>query len=243
MSGDIQDKSSETISAMFNRIACSYDNVNHILSFNADRFWRRRMVKFILSQSNGREGFRVLDVACGTGDSTLALCRKGIYVVGMDIAGNMLEVARRKSRRVCIETQRAIPEYIIGSAEEPPFLSESFDAVSISFGIRNFENREKSLSALYGVIKKGGSIAILEFAKPLNPLLRAVYDIYLNRFLPLAGGILSKDRSAYEYLAASIEQFPKYGEFCRELENAGFKSVSYKSMTGGVALLYTGMKI
>lgn len=240
-----EDKNAGRISAMFNNIAGSYDNVNHLLSLNIDVVWRKKMVEFLLLRKGEKKDFKVLDIACGTGDSTIAIYKKGMKVTGADIASGMLDIAKRKNSTLqsyprCAPNPK--PEYILASAEQLPFEAGSFDAVTISFGIRNFNKRPRCLGEIYKVIKPGGSIAILEFAAPRNRLLGVLYRFYLTKVLPFVGGAVSKDRHAYRYLASSIEQFPKYEAFCTELTDAGFNNVSYKPLTGGIAVLYTGTK-
>ncbi|MEF9986747.1 MAG: bifunctional demethylmenaquinone methyltransferase/2-methoxy-6-polyprenyl-1,4-benzoquinol methylase UbiE [Bacteroidales bacterium] len=239
-------KDSGTISGMFNEIAPSYDFLNHLLSFNIDKYWRSLMVNFLLkhgSTINGEVPLKVLDIACGTGDSTIALYKKGFNVTGIDIAEKMMEVAIKKNKKIVQKSPLIhLPIYILGSAEALPFPESSFDAVTISFGIRNFNNRAQCLADILRVIKPNGVLAILEFAKPKNKIIRFIYNAYFNNILPFIGNIVSKDKGAYKYLAESVEQFPKYDYFCNEIKRAGFKDVGYKKYTFGIAVLYTGKK-
>lgn len=240
------DKDSRTISGMFNGIAPSYDLLNHLLSFNIDKYWRSRMVKFLQKSGASKKNkirLKVLDIACGTGDSTIALYKKGMEVTGVDIAEKMMEVAIAKNEKLLKKKlPHPLPEYVLGSAEMLPFPDNSFDAVTISFGIRNFNRRSQCLQQIYRVIKPGGVVAILEFAKPKNKLIRFIYNTYFNNMLPFIGNIVSKDKDAYKYLAESVEQFPKYEDFCKEIKEAGFHRTKYKKYTFGITVLYTGDK-
>lgn len=240
-------KESGRISGMFNGIAPRYDLLNHLLSLNIDRYWRSRMVGF-LKQSHLPKGAesvypKILDIACGTGDSSVALYKSGMAVTGVDIAEKMMAFAIAKNNRLAKRgSEVPLPEYVLGSAEALPFPDSCFDGVTISFGIRNFNRRPQCLQEIYRVIKPGGTLAILEFAKPRNPIVRWIYNTYFNNILPWVGDLISKDKGAYKYLAESVEQFPRYDAFCRELEAGGFSAVRYRPYTFGIAILYNGKK-
>lgn len=227
---------------MFNGIAPHYDKLNHILSLNIDKYWRKVMVKFIKQEYKAGGMPKVLDLACGTGDSSIALCKQGMNVTGADIAQKMLDIAILKNDKIN-KRYSPLPDYILASAEDLPFENEKFDATTISFGIRNFNNRDKCLQEILRVIKPGGVLAILEFAKPQNSIIRFFYNLYFNNLLPFIGKIVSKDKAAYKYLSDSVEAFPKFDSFCKEVEQAGFKEVKYKKLTFGICVLYTGKKI
>lgn len=238
------DKREDAISGMFNEIAPKYDFINHLLSFNIDVRWRKKAVGFLDSckAKKGEEAqFKVIDIACGTGDSSIAIYKRGMMVTGADISQGMLDIAIQKNAGLA-PSRIPLPEYVNASAENLPFDAETFDAATICFGIRNFNDRCGSLREIYRVIRKGGYLAILEFAEPENRLFRLLYSLYLKHMLPGIGGLVSNRRSAYRYLAKSIEDFPKYERFCNELSEAGFNEVKYKPLTGGIALLYTGKK-
>ena len=227
-------KSRETISSMFDSIAPVYDRLNHLLSFGIDRSWRRRLVRAVSSFCALRGGeVKVLDMACGTGDVSIALRRKGLDVVGADISENMLAIARKKAPGI---------DFRYGDASELPFADGSFDAVTIAFGIRNFDKREQCIRDLHRVLKDGGMLAIAEFSIPRNRLWRGIYTLYFKNILPAVGRLVSKQAYAYSYLPESSFDFPAPEKFRAELSEGGFKDVTAMSMTGGVSYLYIGRK-
>ncbi len=234
-------KENGEIASMFNNIATSYDNLNHLLSFGIDKYWRRVLVKSVMQKSPQK----ALDVACGTGDLTLALLKKGVDVIGLDIAQKMLQLAEIKTDKLLSKNRFKIlsrPAFICSSADSIPFKEASFDAVTIGFGIRNFEKWEESLSEIYRILKKGGTLAILEFATPKNRNWNSLFNLYFFKILPMVGGLISSDKTAYKYLPHSVEEFPQYEEFTIKLEQSGFSNIQVKPLTGGVAILYTATK-
>lgn len=243
----VLNKDSNSISSMFDGIAPKYDSINHILSLNIDKLWRKKLGKFIQKSTKHLSRTpEILDIACGTGDSSIALYKRGFNVTGVDISQQMLNIAIRKNEKLnhCkkLQKQVCLPKYIKSSAELLPFKDSSFDAITISFGIRNFNNREECLKQIFRVVKQDGTIGILEFAKPSNCVIRFIYNIYFNNILPFVGGIVSKDKSAYKYFTESVNEFPKFNDFCKELEDVGFKNVSYKKLSFGICVLYSGYK-
>lgn len=227
-------KSREAISSMFDSIAPVYDRLNHLLSFGIDRSWRRRLVHAVVSFCAQRNGdVSVLDMACGTGDVTIALRRKGLDVVGADISENMLAIARKKAPDI---------DFRFGDASGLPFTDGSFDAVTIAFGIRNFDKREQCIRELHRVLKDGGMLAIAEFSIPRNRLWRGVYTLYFKNILPAIGRLVSRQSYAYSYLPESSFDFPSPAKFSAELSEGGFRDVTARSMTGGVSYLYIGRK-
>ncbi len=236
-------KDTESISEMFDNIAPKYDFLNHTLSLGMDRLWRRRLVRRLDKVLRLRSGDQevkstaILDVACGTGDLTMALARKGWSLTGVDISRGMVERARRKCAEKGIEAS-----FEIASADSLPFDDGTFSAVTISFGIRNFERRSKCIEEIFRITAPSGELMILEFAVPRCCIWRALYMFYFKHILPVIGGWISGNKSAYRYLPESVIRFPSYEEFCTELTAAGYTEVSYESLMCGVALLYKAHK-
>ena len=224
------DKKAEVISGMFDSIAGKYDRMNHGMSLGVDRVWRRRFVKR-LSRSLQR-GAAVLDLACGTGDLTKALSEKGFRVTGLDISAEMMAIGREKCRYLSPK-----PSFVLGSAEEIPFPDASFDAVTIAFGLRNFDHRARCLAEIRRVLKPGGRLAVLEFAVPRNRVWRALYLFYFKHSMRLVGRLVGSG-DAYGYLVDSVLAFPRYEALCAEFVAAGFTAVSYNLYSGGIAVGY-----
>lgn len=227
----------EGIRRLFNKIAPDYDRLNHILSLNIDRRWRRKAVRRLADTS---EPLRVLDVACGTGDFTIAIARKlpqGSVVVGVDISEGMLAIGREKVARAGIEA-----EMLVADCEALPYNDGEFDRIAVGFGVRNFENLERGLGEMFRVLRPGGKLVILELSIPQNPLIRGLYKWYFLKVLPVVGGWLSGERGAYEYLPASVLQFPLPERFSEMLREAGFTAVCHRSLTLGICGLYVGEK-
>lgn len=230
MSVDKLHKEAEVISGMFDSIAADYDAVNHWMSLGIDHLWRRRFVRTLSPQVPA--GAAILDLACGTGDLTKALARKGFTVTGLDISAEMMAIGQDKCREL-----KPRPQFILGSAEQIPFPDHSFDAVTISFGLRNFDHRPQCLAEIRRVLKPGGHLAVLEFAVPKNPLWRALYLFYFRQASRLAGRLIGRP-GAYGYFVDSVLTFPRYEALCAELTAAGFPNVRCQPYTGGVACAY-----
>ena len=221
------------VKAMFSGIAGRYDLLNHVLSLNVDKLWRRR-VRNILQPILADENAVVLDVACGTGDLSIELSQNGkAKVIGTDFCRPMLAVASEKDP--------SIP-YIEADAMNLSFADASFDAVTIAFGLRNLPNFENGLRELYRVLKPGGKLVVLECSHPPLPGFRQLYHFYFGRVLPMIGGIVSGNRGAYRYLPDSVSKFPHQKELCELMEQAGFGEVDYQNLTGGIAAIHTGTK-
>jgi len=219
---------------MFSGIAKRYDLLNHLLSGNVDKRWRR-IVATRVREKLTSSGARVLDVACGTGDLSLTLFEStGARVFGTDFCRPMLEIAATK-------VPREIP-LIEGDALNLPFRDGSFAAVTIAFGLRNLASVENGLAELRRVLKPGGWVAVLEFSKPANAMLRPVFGLYFTKVLPLMGGLISGSPMAYSYLPASVQKFPDQQELSLLMQRAGFEQVEFENLTGGIAALHMGRR-
>ena len=228
----------EKVREMFDSIAPTYDSLNHVMSLGIDRLWRRAAVREIV---DGRDQ-RILDIACGTGDSTIAIARKasdGSRVVGTDISDGMMALVRRKAIDRGVDWKIELEQ---GDGEALRFKEASFDAVTCQFGIRNFEHKERGLSEMFRVLKPGGKAVILELSVPDNRRMRAVYDLYFLHVLPWIGGLISGDKAAYRYLPASVHNFPSPKDFCRMMEEAGFRDVRFRTFTFGLCRMYVGSR-
>jgi demethylmenaquinone methyltransferase / 2-methoxy-6-polyprenyl-1,4-benzoquinol methylase len=234
--GDGRVEHARRVRAMFAGIAGRYDLLNHLLSANVDKRWRRLVAREL--ESSLGAGSRILDVACGTGDLSLALAETGeAAIVGLDFCRPMLEIARRKAS----DEARSIP-FIEGDALRLPFADESFDAVTIAFGLRNLAGVAEGLSELRRVLKRGGRLAVLEFSSPVVPGFRAAFNFYFTRVLPRIGGLVSGSRGAYEYLPDSVSKFPDQRQLAGMMRETGFDRVEYRNLTGGIAALHTGTR-
>ncbi|MGQ0541920.1 MAG: bifunctional demethylmenaquinone methyltransferase/2-methoxy-6-polyprenyl-1,4-benzoquinol methylase UbiE [Blastocatellia bacterium] len=222
---------------MFSGIAGRYDLLNHLLSANIDKRWRR-LVREKLSSVLSRKDSVVLDVACGTGDLSIELQThsKG-RVIGSDFCRPMLEVAQQKQKSLDF----GIP-YVEGDAMTLPFSEGEFDAVTIAFGLRNLSDFGGGLYELHRVLKPDGLIAILEFSSPVVPGFRQAFNFYFNRILPRIGGAVSGSRGAYEYLPDSVSKFPDQKRLAEMMAETGFANIEYKNLTGGIAAIHTGLK-
>ncbi len=222
---------------MFDNIAPRYDLLNHTLSASIDRMWRRQVTR-IVHRENPR---RILDVATGTGDLAIGMARRieGAHVLGVDLSERMLAVARRKVEARGLDTRIALD---CGDAEHLNLGDGSVDVVTVAFGVRNFGDLDAGLREMARVLRTGGKVVILEFSRPQNPIFRALYECYSYRVLPCIGGLISRDKRAYEYLPASVGEFPSPPEFLKILARAGFKNCRAHSQSFGIAQIYIGEK-
>lgn len=238
----IENDHASRVRDMFATIAGRYDLLNHLLSGQMDKRWRRLVAKRLRERLGAKEAV-VLDVACGTGDLSLELFEKiGVRVVATDFCRPMLEVAARKIATAAdAGGQQAIP-LIEGDALHLPFIDTSFDGVTIAFGLRNLSNVERGLAELFRVLKPGGSLAVLEFSKPVIPGFSFLFQVYFTKLLPFVGGLISGSRSAYQYLPDSVSRFPDQTELVARMQQVGFERVEYQNLTGGIAALHLGMR-
>ena len=224
------------VEAMFNDIAPRYDFLNHFLSLGIDIRWRKKVRRLIASI----QPKQILDVATGTGDLAIELARlKPEKITGVDIAANMLEIGKEK---VVAKKLESTIELLPGDSENLPFENNSFDAVTVAFGVRNFEHLQKGLKEMYRVMRPGGMVAILEFSKPKAFPFRQIYNFYFKYILPGLGRMVSKNEEAYTYLPESVSAFPEDLAFINELKKAGYSATSQKRLTMGIATLYTATK-
>lgn len=220
---------------MFDNIAPRYDLLNHVLSLKIDVLWRRLLVHMMAA---GRPQ-RVLDVATGTGDLAIAIHRgTGAQVTGLDLSQQMLNVGTEKIKNAGLSTGIRM---LKGDAENLPFQDDTFDAVSVAFGVRNFENLEMGLREMRRVVKPGGSVFILEFSQ-VEGILRPLYQFYFKNILPRIGRLVSRDNRAYTYLPDSVNAFP-YGDAMKKILLAqGYSKVDYKKLSLGIATIYKATK-
>ncbi|HHL57860.1 MAG: bifunctional demethylmenaquinone methyltransferase/2-methoxy-6-polyprenyl-1,4-benzoquinol methylase UbiE [Bacteroidetes bacterium] len=224
------------VEAMFNDIAPRYDFLNHFLSLGIDIRWRKKVRRLIAPI----QPKQILDVATGTGDLAIELTRLNPQkITGVDIAANMLEIGKEK---VAAKKLSGIIELLLGDSEDLPFENNSFDAVTVAFGVRNFEHLQKGLGEMYRVMRPGGMVAILEFSKPKAFPFRQIYNFYFKYILPGLGRMVSKNEEAYTYLPESVSAFPEDQAFINELEKAGYSETKQKRLTMGIATLYTATK-
>jgi demethylmenaquinone methyltransferase / 2-methoxy-6-polyprenyl-1,4-benzoquinol methylase len=218
---------------MFATIAARYDLLNHLLSGNTDKKWRRIVASRVRDKlaSDTSDAKQILDVACGTGDLALTLFEtSGVRVVATDFCRPMLQIAAEKVPRQI--------KLIEGDALSLPFLDRSFEGATIAFGLRNLASVERGLNELFRILRPQGWLAVLEFSRPSNPLFRALFGLYFTKVLPLLGGVISGSKSAYSYLPDSVQRFPDQRELSLLMERAGFDEVTYENLTGGIAALH-----
>ena len=221
---------------MFDNIAPTYDKLNHVLSMNVDKLWRRHALQEIVDGTPQR----ILDVACGTGDSTISIAKaaaEGSEVVGADISEGMMALVKGKAEKAGVGERISLQ---VADGEDLPYGEGTFDRVTCAFGIRNFEHRDIGLSEFRRVLKSGGKAVILELSVPQNRMVRWAYDLYFLHVLPRIGGAVSGDRAAYKYLPASVHNFPSANDFCRMMEKAGFLNVRCRAFSFGLCRMFVG---
>ena len=223
------DKKSAEVAAMFDDVAPTYDLTNSVLSFGQDRRWRG----IVRDAVDPKRGQKILDLAAGTGASSVAFAKPGVKVIAGDFSEGMLAVGRKRHPEI---------KFVFADATKLPFKDAEFDAVTISFGLRNVENVKKALSEMHRVTKPGGRIVICEFSKVTNPVFRPFYNFYLNRVLPAFSRIASKTPEAYSYLSESILAWPNQQELALKVSAAGYENVVYRNLTFGIVAVHVGFK-
>ena len=233
---DKQGSKKEQVANMFDNISGKYDFLNHFLSLGIDIAWRKKAIK----QLKKDQPKQILDIATGTGDFAIeALALNPDKVTGVDISEGMLSVGREKMKKRNLSDKI---ELLSGDSEQLQFEDNKFDAVIVSFGVRNFENLEKGLSDMYRVLKPGGKTVILEFSRPKMFPFKQLYSFYFKWILPKIGNTISKDQAAYTYLPESVRAFPDGQSFLQILEKVGFKDTKCKALTLGISSIYIGTK-
>ena len=236
---EVEGSKKQQVSKMFDNIAKHYDFLNHFLSLGIDKVWRRNMI----SELKAVHPRLILDVATGTGDVAIntinQLKIKDLHIIGLDISPEMLNIGIKK-----IETEgmTGTIQMIVGDSENLPFENNKFDAITVAYGVRNFENLERGLSEINRVLKPNGKLVVLEFSKPRVFPLRQLFNFYFKNILPFIGKITSNDNRAYSYLYESVQAFPDGEDFIKVLEKTGFNKTQCKSLTIGICSIYTGFK-
>ena len=226
----------DQVAKMFDNISHRYDFLNHFLSLGIDKAWRKKAINLLKPLKPAY----ILDVATGTGDFAIqALKINPDKVIGIDISTGMLDMGRKKIEEKGLSSKI---ELITGDSENLPFEENKFDAVTVAFGVRNFENLEKGLSEIFRVMKPGAMLVVLEFSRPRRFPFRQVYNIYFKLILPRIGKAISKDSAAYTYLPESVEAFPDGKDFVGILNTIGFKQTACIPLTFGISSIYTGRK-
>jgi demethylmenaquinone methyltransferase / 2-methoxy-6-polyprenyl-1,4-benzoquinol methylase len=234
--GNAATSKKEEVAEMFNKISKRYDFLNHFLSLGIDKIWRKKAVKML----RDLQPKRILDLATGTGDFAIeSLKLNPTEIVGMDISEGMLEVGRMKMKKRGFDP---IISMQLGDSENLPFEDNYFDALTVGFGVRNYENLEKGLAEMLRVVRPGGKLIILEFSKPKKFPIKQYYAFHSKYIIPFFGKRISKDEKAYEYLPESVAAFPEGEDFKTILKQVGYQSVGSKLVAGGIATIYFGSK-
>jgi demethylmenaquinone methyltransferase/2-methoxy-6-polyprenyl-1,4-benzoquinol methylase len=226
------------VERIFSVIAKRYDMLNSILTLNIDKLWRRDAIKI----SNIKEGQKVLDLCCGTGQMINYECKavgKNTTVIGVDFSQEMLNVGQKRLGKSLKQYKYKL---IKGSILELPFEDNTFDCITIAFGLRNISDKSKALSEMYRVLKPNGKAVCLELSKPNVPVLKNIYDLYFNHVLPAVGSIATGDKKAYYYLRDSVNNFMNKKQLKKEFERIGYRNSEYKILTFGIASIHYGTK-
>lgn len=233
---DLAGSKKEQVAQMFDNISGRYDLLNHLLSLNIDKLWRRKAVKLLRPYHPNS----IIDLATGTGDFAVELMKlEPEEIKGIDISEGMLRVGQEKMKRRHIDHIVTLDR---GDAEDIPFPDNRFEAATVAFGVRNFENLQRGLSEIHRILKPGYALAVLEFSKPRTAPFKQIYQAYFRFVLPTIGRLISKDSSAYTYLPDSVNAFPEGAEFIAFLKKAGFKNITEHRLTFGIATIYLAEK-
>jgi len=233
---DSNHQKKQQVEQMFDNIAPKYDFLNHFLSLGIDKLWRKKAIRILSTYKSNV----LLDVATGTGDFAIAASRlKPAKIIGFDLSEQMLSVGRTKVKRLGLDQ---IIEFQKGDSEAMPFPDAHFDAITVAFGVRNFENLENGLKEFVRVLKPDGVVIILEFSKPKYFPMKQLYSFYFFGILPLIGRLVSKDRSAYSYLPESVMAFPDDQKFLSILQKVGFSRTRQRRLSFGIATIYIAQK-
>jgi len=232
----------DQVEQMFNNIADKYDFLNHLLSFGIDKLWRKKVRKAIFNNTDTTlSNFKLLDIATGTGDLAIEISKiPNIQIEGIDISNDMLMQAKKK---ICKKNLSKRINFKHGDAEKIPFNDNEFNAVTVAFGVRNFDDLNKGLKEIYRILKKNGLFIVLEFSKPKRFPFKQIFWIYFNSFLPIIGKLVSKNKYAYSYLPNSVKHFAERHDLVEKLKNAGFSDIKFSSLTFGVASIYFSYKM
>jgi demethylmenaquinone methyltransferase/2-methoxy-6-polyprenyl-1,4-benzoquinol methylase len=234
---DSTESKKKQVEKMFDKIAFRYDFLNHFLSAGIDVGWRKKAIKKLRSLNPKS----VLDVATGTGDMAILASKllSAEKIIGIDISEGMLDIGKKKIEKLGLQ-QRI--ELLKGDSETIIFDDNSFDAVTVAFGVRNFQDLELGLNEIKRVLKPGGKLVILECTKPKLPVIKNFYNLYLNLIAPLIGRVVSKNKNAYQYLNESVQKFPEGNDFVQILNKLGYKNASCKTLSLGISSIYCGEK-
>lgn len=227
----------QQVAVMFDKIAFRYDFLNRFLSAGIDVSWRKKAIK----QLKALQPQYILDVATGTGDVAL-LAEKMLHpvkITGIDISEGMLEIGRKKVQKSGLQNKI---ELLQGDSETMSFADDSFDAITVAFGVRNFQNLEKGLTEMLRVLKPGGKLVVLEFSRPKQFIFKTIYNLYMKTIAPGFGKLIAKNKDAYQYLNDSVQRFPEGTDFIKILNKTGYKLTNYKTLTLGICSVYCGSK-
>lgn len=227
----------QQVATMFDKIAFRYDFLNRFLSAGIDVSWRKKAIQ----QLKKLQPQSVLDVATGTADVAILTHKilKPAKITGIDISEGMLNIGRKKIEKLGLQNSITLAA---GDSENIGFADNSFDAITVAFGVRNFQNLEKGLAEMLRVLKPGGKLVVLEFSRPKQPLFKTAYNLYMNTIAPRIGKMFSKDKDAYQYLNDSVQRFPEGQQFIEILNKAGYKSTYLTTLTMGICSIYCGSK-